>query len=249
MNAAALAVMMTAGVSLAGTTPFGPGEQALYEVRFLGIPTGIAQITVGLRSEQFGKRVLPLICVGKTTLPTSIFQINDRFVSYYDPGDQRSIAADYFIEEGRDRRKERYRFDLDPTRTHAHKKREGQGAYDVEYDTPLGVMDLASAAFRMRTVPLKVGDTHEIPIFTGVKAYPMKITVEGTETLETKLGSLPVYRVSVSTDFNGRAATKGNVLLYYTADERQLPVRVQAEFVVGSAAADIVQYLPGSSTL
>jgi len=34
-----------------------------------------------------------------------------------------------------------------------------------------------------------------------------------------------------------------------TADEKQLPVRIQADFVVGSAVADIVQYLPGSSSL
>jgi len=77
----------------------------------------------------------------------------------------------------------------------------------------------------------------------------MHVVVEAKETLTTKLGQLPVFRVSISTDFHGNAATKGNIVVYYSADERQLPVRVRADFVVGSATADIVQYLPGSSAL
>jgi hypothetical protein len=77
----------------------------------------------------------------------------------------------------------------------------------------------------------------------------MKATVEGTERLQTKLGEVTVYRVSITTDFQGNATTKGNVLVYYTADERKLPVRVTAEFVIGSASADLVQYLPGSPSL
>lgn len=244
-----VALVAVSAVASANTGAFGPGEQALYQVSFLGVPTGVAQITVGLRTEQQGKRVLPLVCVGKTTLPTSLFQINDRFVSYFDPETQRSVGADFFIEEGRDRRREKYRFDDERAKAVANKKREGQGAYDVEYDAPAGVMDLAAAAFHMRGIPLKPGEVHELPIFTGVKTYVMKITVDGQETITTKLGTLAVHKVRVSTDFNGRAATKGDVTMFYTADERQLPVRVQADFVVGSAVADIVQYLPGSSTL
>lgn len=250
MNRLIAAVVSVVGLTAsAATLPFGPGEQALYEVSFLGIPTGVAQITVGLRTQQHGTRVLPLVCVGKTTLPTSLFQVNDRFVSYFDPEARRSVGADYFIEEGKERRREKYRFVENEPRAYANKKREGQGAYDVDYDAPLGVMDLAAAAFKMRAIPLKQGEVHELPIFTGVKSYVMKITVEGQQTLSTKIGTVPVYRVRVSTDFSGKVTTKGDVIMFYTADERQLPVRVQADFVVGSAVADIVQYLPGSSSL
>jgi Protein of unknown function (DUF3108) len=243
-------MMTTSAMALAPKqVPFGPGEQSLYEVSFLGVPAGIAQITVGLRTEQYGVKVLPLVCVGQTTSVANVFQIKDRFVSYFDPEAMKPVGADYFIDENRSRRREKFRFNQEPLKAHAHKKKEGQDPYDVSYDVPEGTMDLAAAAFWLRGQPLTVGETREVPIFTGAKWYPMHVVVEGKETLNTRLGELPVFRVAISTDFQGHVATKGNILVYYTADERQLPVRVRAEFVVGSAVADIVQYLPGSSAL
>ncbi len=250
-NLTLLAALTVAASSHALTDPlpFGPGEQSLYEVRFLGVPAGIAQITVGLRSQRDGTPVLPLVCVGQTTSIASVFQIRDRFISYYDPSANRPVGVDYFIDENRDRRREQFRFDREGLKVHAHKKREGQGPYDVSYDVPEGAMDLAAAAFRLRTMTLKVGEVHQVPVFTGARWYLLTATIEGQETISTKLGELPVYRVSITTDFHGSAATRGNIVAFYTADARHLPVRVQAEFVVGSATADIVEYLPGSSLL
>jgi hypothetical protein len=240
-------VLASSAFALTNAVPFGPGEQATYEVSFLGVPSGIAQITVGLRTDQYGARVLPLVCVGQTTSVASIFQIKDRFVSYFDPAEKRSVGVDYFIDENQKRRRERFRFE--PQKVFANKKKEGQAPYDVEYDVPQGTMDLAAAAFWLRARDIVVGDVHEMPVFTGAKWYPLRATVEAKETLSTKLGQVPAWRVSITTDFQGNAATKGNILVWYSADEKKLPLRVSAEFVVGHATADIVQYLPGSASL
>lgn len=246
----AVAVLVTTSAfALTQPVPFGPGEQATYEVSFLGVPSGIAQITVGLRTDQYGTRVLPLVCVGQTTSLANVFPINDRFVSYFDPAQKKSVGVDYFIDENRLRRKEQFRFNQEPQKVFAHKKKEGQGPYDVTYDVPDGTMDLASAAFWLRSRDIVVGAVHELPIFTGARWYQMRATVEAKETITTKLGETSVYRVSITTDFQGDAATKSNILVWYTADEKKLVVRARAEFVVGNVTADIVRYLPGSSML
>lgn len=246
----AVAVLVTTSAfALTQPVPFGPGEQATYEVSFLGVPSGIAQITVGLRTDQYGARVLPLVCVGQTTSLANVFPIKDRFVSYFDPAQKKSVGVDYFIDENRMRRKEQFRFNQEPQKVFAHKKKEGQGPYDVTYDVPDGTMDLASASFWLRSRDIVVGAVHELPIFTGAKWYQMRATVEAKETITTKLGETSAYRVSITTDFQGDAATKSNILVWYTADEKKLVVRARAEFVVGNVTADIVQYLPGSSML
>ncbi|MER2564094.1 MAG: DUF3108 domain-containing protein [Myxococcaceae bacterium] len=246
----AVAVLVTTSAfALTQPVPFGPGEQATYEVSFLGVPSGIAQITVGLRTDQYGARVLPLVCVGQTTSLANVFPIKDRFVSYFDPAQKKSVGVDYFIDENRLRRKEQFRFNQEPQKVFAHKKKEGQGPYDVTYDVPDGTMDLASASFWLRSRDIVVGAVHELPIFTGAKWYQMRATVEAKETITTKLGETSAYRVSITTDFQGDAATKSNILVWYTADEKKLVVRARAEFVVGNVTADIVQYLPGSSML
>lgn len=224
---------------------FGPGEQTTYEVSYLGIVAGQAQLTVGWTMEQYGREVWPLVCVGQSANVASIWRVNDRFVSYWDPRAREAVGADFFLDENKKRRRERYFYDREAGQAVATKQKEGQAPYEVRYDMAPGTLDLAAAGFSLRNVPLSIGLTHEFPIFTGLKVYTMTAKVEGRETIDTKLGRVEAYRVTVNGDFNGQLATKGLMTLFYTADEKQLPVRAEAEFLLGKVLLEAVKYSPG----
>ena len=224
---------------------FGPGEQTTYEVSYLGLPTGMAQVTVGWKMEQFGREVWPLVCVGQTTALAAAYQVKDRFVSYWDPRDQRTVGSDFFLDENHERRRERYRYDFERRVAFTTKQREGREATENFFDIEAGTLDLASTAFRLRNVPLVVGAVHEIPVFTGARLYRGKATVVGRQTVETKLGSVEAYRVTINGEFSGQLATKGLMTVYFTADEKQLPVRAEADFLLGSVVVDAVKYAAG----
>jgi hypothetical protein len=239
---------LLAGAAQAGPAGFGPGEQTTYEVRLLGVTAGQAQVTVGWPTTRDGQSVWPLVCVGRTTSVASVMRLNDRFVSFWAPEEQRSIGADFFVDEGGARRREAYRYDFAQARVFAHKQREGEGPYDVDYDADQEMGDLTSAAFTLRGRALKVGEAHEMTIFTGHKTYRLHATVEALEDVTTPLGTEPAYRVSITTDFTGGAATQGNVTVHFTADARQLPVRAEAQFLVGHLVVEAVKYEAGHST-
>lgn len=224
---------------------FGPGEQTEYEVSYMGITAGRAQLTVGWKMEQFGHEVWPLICVGETSSVGAIFPVKDRFVSYWDPLERRTVGADFFVNENRHRRKERYRYDFDAQQAIVTRQLEGQEPYERRYDIEQGTLDLAAAGFGLRNTKLVVGDVHEMPIFVGNRYYKMQATVVGREKLKTGLGELDVYRVTVNGEFNGKLATRGLMTLFYTADDKQLPVRAEAEFLLGKVRLDAVKHLPG----
>lgn len=224
---------------------FGPGEQTTYAVSYLGVPTGEAQITVGWKMLQFGREVWPLVCVGQTTSIAAAYPVKDRFVSYWDPVRRQAVGADFFVDEGRKRRRERYRYDEEQLTAFATKQHEGKGPVEVTYAIERGTLDLASAAFSLRNTPLVAGAVHEMPIFTGVKLYRMRATVEGKVTVETPLGALEAWRVTVNGDFDGKLSTKGLMTIYYSADERQVPVRAEAEFLLGSIVVEATRYEPG----
>lgn len=224
---------------------FGPGEQTMYEVSYLGIVAGQAQLTVGWTMQQFGREVWPLVCVGQSANIAAVWRINDRFVSYWDPAKREAVGADFFVEENKHRRRERYFYDREAKQAVATKQKEGQAPYEVRYDMEPDTLDLAAAGFGLRNVPLSVGLEHDFPIFTGLKVYKMTARVEGRETLETRLGKLEVYRVTVNGDFNGQLATKGLMTLFYTADDKQLPVRAEADFLLGKVMLEAVKYAPG----
>ncbi|HEY1086636.1 MAG TPA: DUF3108 domain-containing protein, partial [Archangium sp.] len=59
------------------------------------------------------------------------------------------------------------------------------------------------------------------------------------------LGSQEVFRVTVNGDFSGKLATEGLMTLFYTADEKQLPVLAQAKLVLGTVKIEAVKYEPG----
>lgn len=226
---------------------FGPGEQTTYEVSYLGLVAGRAQLTVGWTMQQEGHEVWPLVCLGDTTMSLGgLWPIHDRFVSYWDPREERSVASDFFVNENKHKRRERYRYDLESRKAIVTRYPENAVPWEFSFDDiALETRDLAAAGFTLRNRKLEPGAVYELPIFTGVKTYLMKATVVGREQLDSQLGEVPVYRVTVNGDFNGKMATSGLITLFYTADEKQLPVRAEVEFVIGKVRLDAVKYEQG----
>lgn len=226
---------------------FGPGEQTTFEVSLLGVMAGTAQVTVGWQMEHYGKTVWPLVCTGQTAGVASPIKLKDKFVAYFDPEQQRSIGADFFTHEGDSRRRERYRYDRSVNQAFAHKQWNADPAYEKVYDISPDAMDLAGAGFAIRNRQLEVGQVHELPIFTGGAQYLMKAVVERTEEITTKLGTFKALVIKVNGDFSGKLKTSADMTMYMSADERHLPLRLRADFAVGSVVIDAVKYEPGRS--
>lgn len=226
---------------------FGPGEQAVYQVRWMGMPAGEAQVTVGATMQFEGTDVWPIVCHARTTAVAAAFPIKDRFISYWDYGRSRSAGSDFLVDELGKRRRERVRLPADDPRAFVTRQKEGQPLRDSEWDVEPGSMDVAAAAMALRSASLQVGAVVEVPVFTGDRRMRMRATVDGREVLETALGRAEVFRVRVSSNFNGNLAAKRDLLVYLTADARKLPVRVEADFVLGTVTADLVRFAEGQA--
>lgn len=239
----------TAPASLPASTPsaFGPGEHTVYQVRYLGISAGLADLSVGSTMLRDGHEVWPIVCVGKTTSFASIYRVNDRFISYWDASAQQNVGSDFFVEENRKKRRERYQYDREASKVRSVKQREGKESVERDHDVRADAVDLAAAGFWLRNVPLEIGAQHERAVFTGSKQFVMHAEVEARESLTTPIGTFDVFRVAVNAEFNGGVATNKKIRVYYTADAKQLPVRAEAEFAVGSVVAEVIQYEPGAA--
>lgn len=241
------------GALLAGTlaaaeepkirSAFGPGEQSKFEVRYLGVPTGIAVITVGLKMQQYGKDVWPLVATAETEL--EIYPVHDRFVSYWDFTAGHNVGSDFVADENKKRRRERFRYDRAQNKVFATKQSGGKPEEAITYDVPPGVVDLCAAAFTVRNRRLKVGDTLKLPIFTGVITYVMEAKVVGKEKLPTPMGERDALKVSFTAEWSGGLATRRALTLWFTDDAIHLPVRFEADLVLGTVVAELKSYFPG----
>lgn len=241
-----LSGMMFSSVALAQaeTPAFAPGEQALYRVQYLGVTAGTAQITVGAPMKQWGHQVWPIVSLAKTDPVVGVWPIKDKFVSYWHAEGQRSVGSDFFVDENNKRR--RQRIQMKDTRT-AHVVRQKEGAPPVEatHELPEGAMDLAGATFALRSRGIQDGQEYIYPVFTGSKHFMLKAKVEGRQILKTALGEREVFRLKLQTEFAGGLQAKRDIVAYLTTDRSHLPVRIEADFVLGTIVADLAEYKQG----
>jgi hypothetical protein len=238
-----LAGLLCAGGASAGEA-FGPGEQSTYQVQYLGMTAGTAKITVGAPMQQWGKPVMPIVAVAKSDL--ALYPIKDRFISYWDAAEKKTIGSEFYVDENHKRRRQRIRFSApDNSSAQVMKQKEGEGPSEDTHAVQAGSVDIAAASFALRSQPFNTGDTYEIPIFTGTKQFVLKLKVEDRMKINTPLGQREVIRTKAKTDFSGKLASKKDITVYFTADEAHVPVRVEAEFLLGTVVAELTDYKAG----
>jgi hypothetical protein len=244
---ALLSGMMFSSVAMAqeANKAFGPGEQSLYRVQYLGVTAGTAQVTVGAPMKQWGKQVWPIVSLARTDALIGAWPIKDKFVSYWHAEGQRSLGSDFFVDENNKRRRQRIQLQEDGRTAHVVRQKEGAEATEATHELPAGSMDLTSAAFALRNRGIADGQEYVYPVFTGSKSFMLRAKVDGRQRLMTALGEQEVFRVKIQTEFSERLQTQRDIVAYFTTDPSHVPVRIEADFVLGSMVAELTEYKQG----
>ncbi|HZH03214.1 MAG TPA: DUF3108 domain-containing protein [Myxococcaceae bacterium] len=236
---------LTPAASSSAPAAFGPGEQSTYRVQYLGVTAGTAQITVGSEVSQWGAQVTPIVTVAKTVPLLAAYPVNDKFITYWEPASGRTVGHDLYADENRKRRRQRVKIDHAGGSAQVTKQKEGEAPAESTRAVEPGAMDIAAATFALRNAPLAVGQTLSLPVFTGDKSFRMQVMAEGEERLETPLGTRDVVRLRVSTQFEGEFRSKRDLRIYLSKDPSHVPLRVEADFFLGTVVAELVDYKPG----
>lgn len=244
--AASLALAMTA-TSRAGEPiqAFGPAESLEYSCRYLGIPVGRGQILVGSESPLGAERVWPIVAFARTDPLFVLYPVKDKFVTWWNPKTGLTAGNDLLADEKGKRRRERLRFVRESNKAVATRERDDGAVEEQVAEVAPGSQDVLAALFAMRALPLKIGDHEEIPIYTGRARVTLRADVERRETLEVAAGTFSVVVLKVQADFTGNFDSKRAIRIFVTDDERHIPVRVDAEFAIGSLVVDLVGYQRG----
>jgi hypothetical protein len=217
-----------------------PGEQIEWRVDFLGVKSGRARMQLG-RAEG---AIWPVIAQAKTEGVAKVVDIREHYVAYWNAADMLSHGTDLEAMEIGDHLREKSRFDREQgkvTVTWWRKGREKQKVVDV----PRDVHDLAGAMMWLRMQALEPGSTYEIPVFTGSKTFTMRAAVVGREKVSTAIGTFDTVRVDLLLGFDKKFKTDRPSHVWFSDDERHVPVKMAAEFAVGSVVATATHYTPG----
>lgn len=219
---------------------FSPGERIDLSIDYLGIHTGKAQITVGTPEGS----IWPVVALARTEGVAKVIDIREHLVSYWDAETRLPRGSDLSAMEIGDRHVDSARFDRERGKATVRVLRKGRNSEDI-YDVPRDVHDIASALLWLRLQPLEDGGHYQVPVLGGRRVFTLLADVVGREPISTEAGAFDAVKVQVRTAFDGKFSTKRDTFIWFSADSRHVPVRLSAEFAVGSLVVSLTGYRPG----
>ncbi len=119
----------------------------------------------------------------------------------------------------------------------------GFGKAEVTVPVLPGSVDPLALFFVIRTHRLKVGEVIEIPVTNGKRCITVKATVTRRETITIGTNVHDTYLVIPDMErLEGILGKKGEpeLMIWFSADEKQVPVKIKSKVAVGSFVFDLV---------
>ncbi len=93
--------------------------------------------------------------------------------------------------------------------------------------------DLLSGVFYASSQPMTLGRNFVIPVVDAMRTVMVTMKVESREEIKTSLGTFKTLRVQPTADA-GVVKNRGNIWIWYTDDDRHLPVQMRARLFWGT---------------
>jgi hypothetical protein len=236
------AALLSSAAGIARAEAFFPGEESVFQLRVLDIPSGEARVTVGSPAGP----IWPVILQARTGGLAGIVDVREHLVSYWDASRQESRGFDLRAYEVGDYHEDRGRFDRPNGKATLERSRRGGDHSTSTYDVSEGALDITSALMWLRQQELAPGDRREVPIWSGGKPFALGAEVLGREEVETPAGRFQTVKVQIRTTEAGKFSTKRASFVWFSDDARHVIVKMAADLALGRIVATLRSYRPGT---
>jgi hypothetical protein len=216
---------------------FQVGEQLTYEISWLNITAGTAVMAVSDAGMDGGRSRAKLITTAQSRPAiTKFFPVDNRVESIVDPATLLPEHLFFKRREGKKKEDIEYTFHQNDGKVTVVK---GGGTETLEM--PPGTQDVISCLYFARSeLSFQPGASLTMNVFHDKKNRKLDVQVEKIETVSGPWGEVEAARVLVVMPFQGLFLNQGNIRVWFTNDERRIPVRMKAKVIIGSIVADLV---------
>jgi hypothetical protein len=217
---------------------FVAGETLDYHLSWMKMSGGTARMTVGPIDE--GR--LRMTFVGKSgSFFSRIFKVRDEIESVVRRDNFSTLSYSKRLDE-RGRKKDESTI-VDETAHTATRK-------GKTFAVPPVFVDPLSLMYLIRTLDLSPGAHHEFTVMADGKVYQVLTSVIRRETIRTEAGTFKTVLVEPKMHSGGVFGDEeAKLLLWYSDDERRLPVRIRSEVNVGAITASLAAVTPGVGSI
>ncbi len=209
---------------------FPINQSLVYEVEWRLWNAGTATLT--LTSD--GKLMRVAGTANSAGVVSTLYPVHDRFQSVFDARTFCSLNLTRHTEEGFHARETLIAFNYAHNRSMLDETnlKNGQSKHQ-ENDIPGCVTDVLSGIFYVASLPLDPDTTYTFPLNNGGPTVNISVRAEAREPVKTPAGVFNTIRVSPQASA-GPLKDKGRVWLWYTDDERRIPVQMRSRMFWGT---------------
>ena len=201
-------------------------EELVYRVDFIGITMGYARFRYEGKVSIAGKPVYHLNVRAWTSGVLSfIYPINETIDYYLDAETIAPIRQEF---TQREKEKDDVALYNQETGRITYRYRQS-GKIRKEVDTIPSVYDPVSVAYYFRWRDLGAEDRPR-NVYGGRKVYQISSRVLGNERIRTEHGEVDTIAVQPVIRRDGKPDNKGDLKIWFSSDERRVPVRLYAKF-------------------
>lgn len=208
--------------------PYQIGERLTYNVSYSAFPSAAhAEFHIVSRGTHFERDAVELRAHVQTmdVVNVALLAINNDYTSYIDPLTGLPFRSEETVRDA---------IKTDEAARELNQAAGSEAIPPKQRGFP-GTYDLLSAFYRARALPLGSGGTFSFSVRGAGGEYNVELRVTGRESVNTNVGSFStiVTKVRVSN------SPLRNVRVYFSEDERHVPVLITAEIGDGDLRAEL----------
>jgi hypothetical protein len=220
-----------------------PGERLTYDISWLNVSAGTAVMEVPSMNGAQDQRLATVVTTARSSpMVTKFYPVDNRVESQIDLDTLQPERMTFRRREGKRKNDFAYTFHHRDGTVTAIK----DGNSEV-LSIPPATQDAISCLYFVRSVlPLEKGASLVMNVHHDKKNYKLEVRVEEVERIKGPWGSREAARVLVIMPFQGIFLNQGNLRVWFTADDRRIPLRMKAKVIIGSITADLIEGMPTS---
>ncbi|MBU0681060.1 MAG: DUF3108 domain-containing protein [Proteobacteria bacterium] len=226
--------------------PFEVGEKITYQLKWGIIPAGTVVLEVLPLTTIDGQPARHFRMTARSNgVIDTFYKVRDSIDGYTDLGLNHSLKYLKKQREGSSNQDVAVRFDTDKQTAQYHnlKKEEPRPSLVI----PAGTFDPFSVIYYCRLFDFSVAKMVERPVTDGKKSVLGRLENRGRQTLIIDDTSYDTFLIEPDIkDVGGvfKKSDDANILIWMSADQRCIPVKLKSKVIVGSFTAEMISYQP-----
>ncbi len=227
------------------------GEKQVYEITYFGMAAGDFTLQILPYKSIANRKVYHVRGTAVSSKVFSLFyRINDSIETFVDYEGLFSHRFHILLDETKQTRDSLELYDSEKAQTFYwnrwNRKEKGYVESKEFFPMPQFPQDSLSALFYLRTRDLPTGAVITFPVVNEGKSWEAVVTVVRRENIETPMGKMRAIVLKPETKYQGVLQKKGDSFVWLSDDDRKILLRLEAKVRIGTVAAQIKSFEPGT---